>query len=167
MLRKLRSYRPSHATVVAWLALFVALGGTAYAAATIGSAQIVDNSIKSVDVRNDSSLGGGLTGADIKESTLSGVASANVAKNVLSAYVDSDGTLSWGRGSTVASRTTTGRYIVTFNRDIQRCVPTGSTRLAGELSVTQTPTSKNAWDVSTRDSAGNPTDLVFSLVVVC
>jgi hypothetical protein len=42
--------------VVAYLALFVALGGTGYAAAKIGSAQIANNSIKSVDVKNRSLL---------------------------------------------------------------------------------------------------------------
>ena len=32
MQRKIRSYRPSHATLVAYVALFVALGGSSYAA---------------------------------------------------------------------------------------------------------------------------------------
>lgn len=81
------------------LALFVALGGTAYAAATIGSADIIDNSVASVDLKNndvlaadvlDGTLGGldvfngsltgtdvsndSLTGADIKEASLAGLA---------------------------------------------------------------------------------------------
>ena len=38
--------------IVALVALFVALGGTAYAAATIGSGQIIDESIKSQDIKN-------------------------------------------------------------------------------------------------------------------
>jgi hypothetical protein len=46
---------------VAYLALFLALGGSSYAALRIGSRQIVDNSVRSVDVRN-----GTLTGRDIK-----------------------------------------------------------------------------------------------------
>src|SRR3954469_20308414 len=51
MLRKLR--RPSHSTVVAYLALFVALGGTgAYAANTIGSSDVIDESLLSQDVKN-------------------------------------------------------------------------------------------------------------------
>ncbi len=37
--------RPTPAMVVSLIALFVALGGTGYAAATIGSAQIKNNSI--------------------------------------------------------------------------------------------------------------------------
>jgi hypothetical protein len=38
--------------VVAYLALFVSLGGVSYAAATIGSAQIKNNSVRSKDIRN-------------------------------------------------------------------------------------------------------------------
>lgn len=53
MLGRLRSRRPSHATVVAYLALFVALGGTsAYAANTIGSSDVIDESLLSQDVKN-------------------------------------------------------------------------------------------------------------------
>jgi len=62
--------------VVAYLALFVALGGSAYAAATIGSAQVVDDSLRSVDLRdnaavktrdvvNDGVAGGGLRAPDL------------------------------------------------------------------------------------------------------
>src|SRR5688500_14679643 len=42
----------SHTTVVAYLALFVALGGSAYAAATITGADVVDRSLTGVDIRN-------------------------------------------------------------------------------------------------------------------
>jgi hypothetical protein len=49
MLRKL-SRRLTYANVVASLALFVALGGTAYAVNTIGSTDIIDGEVKSVDI---------------------------------------------------------------------------------------------------------------------
>ncbi len=64
---RLRHYYPRHATVVAYLALFVALGGTSYAVAkgSIGSREIKNNSVKSADVRN-----GTLTARDISRSTL-------------------------------------------------------------------------------------------------
>lgn len=60
-------WRPSHATVVAYLALFVALGGTSYAVATgsIDSREIKNNSVRGKDVRNRT-----LTLSDIKPSTL-------------------------------------------------------------------------------------------------
>jgi hypothetical protein len=55
MLSKLRSHLAHN--VVAYLALFVALGGTSYAAAKIGSKQIKNNSILSKDVKNKTLLG--------------------------------------------------------------------------------------------------------------
>ena len=46
-MRGKRFGRPSHTTVVAYLALFAALGtGGAYAANTIGSSDIIDESIR-------------------------------------------------------------------------------------------------------------------------
>jgi hypothetical protein len=45
--------RPGHSTVVSYLALFVALGGTtAYAANTIGSDDVIDGSLQSRDIKN-------------------------------------------------------------------------------------------------------------------
>ena len=79
-----RSRRPSHATVVAYLALFVALGGSSYAALNVGSGQIVDNSVRSKDVRNNNLRGRDvrrdtLTGADVNESKLGTVPRAAAA----------------------------------------------------------------------------------------
>jgi hypothetical protein len=48
---KLRSHA-SFSNVVALMALFVALGGTSYAATRIGSKQIKNNSVRSVDIKN-------------------------------------------------------------------------------------------------------------------
>jgi hypothetical protein len=77
---RLRVRRPGHATLVAYLALFFALGGTAYAAATIGSPEVKDNSLQSIDLKDGSAVKGvdvidnSLTGVDINEATLTGVA---------------------------------------------------------------------------------------------
>jgi hypothetical protein len=64
---RLRSYRPSHGTVVAYVALFVALGGTSYAVSTgsIGSRAIKNNSIRSKDIRNST-----IRGKDVKNGSL-------------------------------------------------------------------------------------------------
>jgi hypothetical protein len=64
---RLKGARPSPALVVSLIALFVSLGGVGYAAATIGSSQIKNNSVQSKDVKNSS-----LTGKDIKNSSLGG-----------------------------------------------------------------------------------------------
>jgi hypothetical protein len=47
---------PSPAMLVALGALFVALAGAGYAAVTVGSEQVRDNSLQSVDVKNDTLL---------------------------------------------------------------------------------------------------------------
>ena len=70
-----RIRRPSPAMLVALLSLFVALGGTSWAALKIGSKQIRNDSIKSVDIRN-----GQVTSADIKNGTIRGI---DVAANAL------------------------------------------------------------------------------------
>jgi hypothetical protein len=48
--------RPSAATVLSLLALFVSLGGVSYAATTIGSKQIKNNSVASKDIKNSTIL---------------------------------------------------------------------------------------------------------------
>jgi hypothetical protein len=67
---------PSPAVVIACVALFAALGGGAYAAATITSADVKNNSLLSEDLKDGKAVKGvdvknnGLTGKDIKESSL-------------------------------------------------------------------------------------------------
>ena len=59
MLAGIRRYVRQHH--IALLALFIALGGTAWAAATINSKDVVDNSLKSVDLKD----GKGVKAADV------------------------------------------------------------------------------------------------------
>jgi hypothetical protein len=87
---RITARRPSASLVIACLALFVALGGVGYAAATIGSAAIIDNSLKSKDVRNNDLRGkdvrgNTLKGADIDESSLGKVPSAANADSAANA----------------------------------------------------------------------------------
>ena len=63
MLRRLPIYLRQN--VLALLALFVALGGTAYAVNTVNSSDIVDGQVKSVDV-GDGEIGS----ADVKDGSL-------------------------------------------------------------------------------------------------
>jgi hypothetical protein len=74
---KLSRLRPSPAMVVAVISLVVAMGGVGYAAATIGSSQIKNNSVRGKDIRNGSVTGkdvhnSSLTGSDVKNNTLGG-----------------------------------------------------------------------------------------------
>jgi hypothetical protein len=91
-----RSRYLSYANVMATVAVFLALGGSAYAVATgsIGTRELKDNDVRTVDLRNDDvrardirngTLGGAdvrddaLTGADIREATLDTVPAATTA----------------------------------------------------------------------------------------
>jgi hypothetical protein len=55
MLSKFRSCRPGHGTVIAYIALFIALGGSSYGLATgsIDSREITNNTIRSGDIRDN------------------------------------------------------------------------------------------------------------------
>ncbi len=57
--------RPSPATVLSLIALFVALGGTSYAALTITSANVKNNSLTSSDIKNTT-----ISSADVKNGGL-------------------------------------------------------------------------------------------------
>jgi|tagenome__1003787_1003787.scaffolds.fasta_scaffold20937783_2 hypothetical protein len=63
-LRSLRERRPSPALAVASLALFVAMGGTGYAAVAITGHQVVNGSLTGKDVKDES-----LTGKDVRALT--------------------------------------------------------------------------------------------------
>ncbi len=67
MLERIRRSKPGHTTVVAYLALFVALGGTSIAALSVGSPQIKDNSVRSKDLRNND-----VRSRDIRNGTVTG-----------------------------------------------------------------------------------------------
>ena len=87
-----RMPRPSPALVVASIALFVALGGTGYAAATgsIDTREIKNSTIRGKDVKNKSLTGGDIqgnsvTGTQVSEGKLGKVPSAGRADSANSA----------------------------------------------------------------------------------
>jgi hypothetical protein len=69
---------------VGYVALFVALSGTTYAAATISSHDVVNDSLKSIDLKNGAAVKSkdvfddSLSGADVDEATLEGVNAAQL-----------------------------------------------------------------------------------------
>jgi hypothetical protein len=76
--------RLSYANVMATIAVFIALGGSSYAALRIDSGDIANNSVRSVDVRNRTLSDrdvkrNGLTGRSIRESRLGRVPRAREA----------------------------------------------------------------------------------------
>jgi hypothetical protein len=65
MLAKLSARRPSHGTVVAYVALFVALGGSSYAALRVTTRNVPRNALTGADIKN-------LTGKDVTNNSLTG-----------------------------------------------------------------------------------------------
>ena len=91
--------------VTSTLALVVALGGTAYAADTVGSSDIINESLLSEDIKN-----GEVTTADAAADSLG-------RSPRLWAQIRANG--SRIRGTAVAAtRPATGRYTVTFDRTV-------------------------------------------------
>jgi hypothetical protein len=178
----LRRLLPSPAMVVAGIALFVSLGGVSYGLATgaIDSREVKNNSLRSRDVRN-----GILTGRDmgrdrvgggaVKESTLGTVPTAAIADgDSRFASVTAAGVLARGRSVTSAARTSEGRYQVIFNRDVRGCVFSATIADAGaaappqgEIGASALSSNVNGVAVRTENSAGNPADRPFHLLVPC
>ena len=93
---------------------------------------------------------------------------------LLSASVDANGALVRGSGVTNTSRITTGRYQVTFNRDVTQCtysatvgVATGAFTLPDFIQATPKPDIPNAVLVETDDKTGALNDDPFHLLVFC
>ena len=68
----MRQRRPSHATVVAYLALFVALGGGAYAISVAKKNSVVSKSIKNGQVKTKDLAKNAVNGAKVADNSLSG-----------------------------------------------------------------------------------------------
>lgn len=83
---KLQGKRPSPALVIALAALFIALGGTAWATHKIGSREIKAGAVTSAKLKNGAVTTskiapGAVTGAQVDESTLSRVPNAAAAEH--------------------------------------------------------------------------------------
>jgi hypothetical protein len=165
---------------VALVALFMAMGGSAYAL-VITSGAIKNNTIRSADVRN-----GGLFGKDlrqdkvggraIKESTLGTVPSASVADGSTHwVVVNAGGQQIRGRGSSSAARTAEGRYQVFFDRDVRACgyyaTVGGPTAAAppdnGQITVSALGSNVMGVDIRTTGANGNDANRPFHLLVLC
>ena len=186
MKRRLRA--PSPAMVVALIALFVSLGGSAYAVATIGSDDIINGSIRNRDFKNGTLRGqeakrDGFGGGGIKEESLDAgkikqvpsagfaVAAEGVTHH---AVISNTGGAVRARGATSSARIGPGVYEVIFDRDVRNCVyvatlgdETAAGPGNGQISVTQAAPNVNGVRVRTRDSAGELADRSFHLVVSC
>jgi hypothetical protein len=177
---RIRRLIPSPAMAVALVALFMAMGGSAYAL-VVTSGSIKNNTIRSVDVRNGGLSGkdvrsDGLGGRAIKESTLGTVPSALVtAGSTHFAVVTGAGQQVRARGTTSAARTAEGRYQVIFDRDVRGCAYYatigGPTAAAppdnGQITVSSLGSNVNGVDIRTTGANGNDANKPFHLLVLC
>lgn len=181
MSRWARRLVPSPAMIVALVALFMAMGGSAYALVITGKS-IRNGSITGKDVKNRTLTGSkgkpdSWGGGSIKESTLSTVPSAALAfGSARFAVVNAGGQAIRGRSTTSAARTGPGRYQVIFNGDVRNCAyfaTPGDPTAAGppanrHVSVSSLASNVNGVAIRTENgSNGNPVNTPFHLVVFC
>jgi hypothetical protein len=175
--------RLSYANVTASLALFVALGGTSYAAITlprnsVGPKQIRSNAVRSSEIGNRT-----IQAKDISKrarAALRGqqgpVGPAGPPGITEHARVGSNGGLV--SGTAIASSwnaNSPGLYRIQFKRDVSNCaysatlaaVPGGNVSQPSAGRITAAHDVGPALLVRTYDAAGNPAQQPFHLILVC
>ena len=137
--------RLTYSNVIATMALFMALGGVGYAAATVDSSSIVNNSVRGKDIHQRTIRGGdvrnnGLGGKQIKESKLGPVPDAQALQGV-------------GPEAFVAAGTLV-RYSFTLKAGrparSPRAARSSSPRIASTTAPTRMATPARTWLGSTR-----------------
>ncbi|HEY7256086.1 MAG TPA: hypothetical protein VH476_05330 [Solirubrobacterales bacterium] len=149
MRKRIKLGRPGHSAVVAYLALFLALGGSAYAfhlgknsvgpkqlkknsvtgpkikSNAVSGAKIAGNAVDGSKVKDGSLTGsdiqpGSLTGANINQSSLTGVRAGNVTSMAFTGDNSCSPALPLPSGVT-SSRTSDGVCLITFPNSISGC----------------------------------------------
>jgi hypothetical protein len=174
-----RTRRPCTATTISVIALFAALGGTGYAAATlprnsVASAQVIDGSLKKRDLADKTiaALRGaqGPTGAN---GATGPSGPAGLPATALWAVIATNGTTSRNSHVTSSEKVATGQYVVIFDRDVKACAFVGSLggvaaeSVVGQISATRRSINASGVFVRTYDSAGTAADKSFHLAVFC
>jgi hypothetical protein len=177
---RFRRFIPSPSMAVALVALFMAMGGSAYAL-VVTSGSIKNNTIRSQDVRNHGLSGkdfrnNGVGGRAVKESTLGPVPSAFVSHgSARFSVVNASGQQVRGRSTTTVSRTAVGRYQLIFEANVRNCgyfaTIGGPSATAppdnGQITVSSLASNVNGVDVRTTGANGNDANKPFHLVVLC
>ncbi len=173
--------RLSYANVTATLALFIALGGSSYAALSlprnsVGTQQLRAGAVRSTDVKNRS-----LQVSDLSTRARAslagrqgpagppGPAGAAAARHF--AAVSASGGLLRGNATSGGNAGGTGTYVVGFAERVSSCVYSatvgttdGNAAPAGRATVRELD---GRVGVQTFDPAGNPADLPFHVIVAC
>ena len=192
MLARLRS-KLSFANVTSVIALFVALGGTGYAAVTlprnsVGSAQIRSHAVGSSELKSSAVTSRALRNRSVTLGDISVSARASLrgamgpqgpagpAGPTLRAAVPSGGSVQRGNAVGAGHVGGTNEYRVAFDRDVSACVATATLAAvpagagvdqpdAGRITVTQDqPTSVL---VRTFAADSTPAERPFNLILAC
>jgi hypothetical protein len=176
--------RLSYANVVATMALFVALGGTSYAALklprnSVGATQIKSGAVGSSEVHNRSihltdlalSARAALKGAQGPQGVAGPQGPAGAAATKHFAAVSAAGAFVRGDATSGGRATNPGTYEVGFAQPVSACAfsatlgTTDATTVpAGRITVNE---QAGRVGVQTFDAAGAPADLPFHLIVAC
>lgn len=171
---KLRGRHPSPAMVVALVALFVALAGSAYAAQRINGGAIMKQTIGAGKIKHKT-----LTGYQINTNKLGVVPAARRAVRTYWAVVNNPGgtgnaTLARASDAGMAASEGGGAVTVTLPVNATGCAEVAGRNNAGtsvpKAGFAQTNTSAanpNAIEVHTRDAKGDNEDADFHLIVIC
>jgi hypothetical protein len=158
----------SYANVVSTCALVVALGGGAYAVASVTGRNIVNGSVTGKDIKKHS----------VTLDRLKGAAPAGpqgprgqdgASATSLWAVVNSVGVSLRGSGLTSSSKVSgNGQYNVIFNRDVSACsYQVTLSGVQGESIAQPLTDQAQGVYVATYNSAGSATDRAFHLAVFC
>lgn len=178
-MRRLVPRPPSPAMVVAVIALFMAMGGSAYGLVITGKS-IRNGTVVGADIKNGALASrdmkrASIGGIAVKESRLGMVPSAAVADGIgRHVVLTSAGVVARGRGVGSAARTSAGRYQVIFDRDVRGCAYIATIGDAGaaappqgEISTSALASNVNGVSVRTENSGGSAADRPFHLAVLC
>lgn len=172
---RLRRIRPVH--VIAFAALILAVGGTAYAGAKIGSKDVRNESLRGIDVKNSSLGGSDLARDAVGARELDASDDSTVGAFVL---VTSGGAIDVVNpdGITAASRTAAGTYALTLTDGYVGCnfatVLEGSEEGTSPATIAISGENGSQLQLTVSDASGTPTDIQdigglfgFNIVGVC
>ncbi len=189
MIHRMRA-RLSYANVMATIAVFIALGGTGYAAATlprnsVGAEQIRTGAVRSSEIKDHSIRTGdmaqsardalrGKTGPQGPAGAAGATGAQGPAGPTYWAAVNSGGGRARGNATTSSHDADTGIYHLRFDRDVSSCgavaglasVPGGSVPDPPAGHATTSPESGGIV-VRTYDASGTARDLPFNVVIAC
>lgn len=183
MIERLRG-RLTYANVTATIALFIALGGSSYAALSLPRNSVGDPQIKAGAVRSSEVRDRSLRLRDISPAARRSLRGqrgpvgpagaqgpAGAAAVRYFAVVDASGAFLRGNATSGGRAGGVGTYAVSFGSPVSACaysatLGTGTTAMAppGRVTVNE---SAGSVGVQTYDAAGNPADIGFHLVVAC